>query len=232
MNRMAKDIQFKVEQGRVFVPVGEACPFACKYCYTRDAEIGPSRATVDEILRRLHTFASEQTFETIQFGYDGDPFARPDRGITMLQRMAGMGKGPRGTSHTCPRCGKPAKTYRSARAHHRIDPVKWGCWLVCSHCSYSADRDYYAAVNIARLGVAFLTQMQIKGKAQACSVTDEQSVEPCPYRGDDIVPSQIPAKRFSKDSARAHEALDKSIVLRYNVSQWITRLAVWRTCVN
>jgi len=49
---MAKDIQFKVEQGRVLVPVGEACPFACKYCYTRGGEIGPSRATADEILRR------------------------------------------------------------------------------------------------------------------------------------------------------------------------------------
>jgi len=89
---MAKDIQFKVEQGRVLVPVGEACPFACKYCYTRGGEIGPSRATVDEILRCFQTFASEHAFETIQFGYDGDPFARPDRGITTLQRMAGMGK--------------------------------------------------------------------------------------------------------------------------------------------
>jgi len=92
ISRMAKDIQFKVEQGRVLVPVGEACPFACKYCYTRGGEIGPSRATADEILRRLQTFADENAFETIQFGYDGDPFARPDRGITMLQRMAGMGK--------------------------------------------------------------------------------------------------------------------------------------------
>ena len=88
---------------------------------------------------------------------------------------------PHGTSHTCPRCGKPAETYRSARAHHRSDPVKWGRWLVCAHCSYNADRDYCAAVNITRLGVAFLTQMQVTGKAKACSVTDEKSVKPCPY---------------------------------------------------
>jgi len=88
---------------------------------------------------------------------------------------------PRGTSHTCPRCGKPAQTYRSSRLHHRNDPVKWGRWLVCSHCAYNGDRDYCAAVNIARLGVAFLTQMQATGKAQACSVTDETSVKPCPY---------------------------------------------------
>ncbi len=88
---------------------------------------------------------------------------------------------PRGTSHTCPRCGKPAETYRSARLHHRADPVKWGRWLVCAHCSYNADRDYCAAINIARLGVAFLTQMQTTGKAKACSVTDETSVKPVRY---------------------------------------------------
>ncbi len=95
---------------------------------------------------------------------------------------------PRGTSHTCPRCGKPAETYRSARAHHRGDPVKWGRWLVCAHCSYNADRDYCAAINIARLGAAFLTQMQATGKAQACSVTDAKSVKPCPYMAHGAVP--------------------------------------------
>ena len=87
---------------------------------------------------------------------------------------------PRGTSHVCPRCGQPASTYRSPRPHHRADPVKWGRWLVCAHCSYNADRDYCAALNIARLGVAFLTQMQAQGKAHACSVTDS-SVKPVRY---------------------------------------------------
>ncbi len=95
---------------------------------------------------------------------------------------------PRGTSHTCPRCGKPAQTYRSPRMHHQSDPVKWGRWLVCAHCSYNADRDYCAAVNIARLGVAFLTQMQATGKARACSVTDANSVKPCPYMAHGAVP--------------------------------------------
>ncbi len=95
---------------------------------------------------------------------------------------------PRGTSHTCPRCGKPAQTHRSPRMHHQSDPVKWGRWLVCAHCSYNADRDYCAAVNIARLGVAFLTQMQATGKARACSVTDANSVKPCPYMAHGAVP--------------------------------------------
>ena len=88
---------------------------------------------------------------------------------------------PGGTSHTCPRCGKPAETYRSPRLHHRSDPVKWGRWLLCAHCSFNGDRDYCAAVNIARLGVAFLIHMQATGKAKAFSVADENSVKPCPY---------------------------------------------------
>jgi len=85
-------IQFKVEKGRVLVPVGEPCPFACAYCYTRGGEVGPPKVGVEEILQRLQAFANENEFETIQFGYDGDPFARPDRGLLMLRGLGTMGK--------------------------------------------------------------------------------------------------------------------------------------------
>lgn len=88
---------------------------------------------------------------------------------------------PRGTSHTCPRCGKSAETYRSGRLSHRSDPVRWGRWLVCSHCGYSADRDYCAAANLARLGIAYLLSMQTSGKGKALSVTEIASVKPRPY---------------------------------------------------
>jgi putative transposase len=90
---------------------------------------------------------------------------------------------PRGTSHTCPRCGKEARTYRSPRPHHRNDPVKWGRWLCCSNpaCLYNADRDYCAAINIARLGIAYLIQIQRTGKGKAFSVTEMASVKPRPY---------------------------------------------------
>jgi putative transposase len=89
---------------------------------------------------------------------------------------------PRGTSHVCPRCGKEAQTYRSPRPQHRADPVKWGRWLCCSNstCLYNADRDYCAATNIARLGLAYLVQVQHTGKGKAFSVTDE-SVKPVRY---------------------------------------------------
>ena len=103
---------------------------------------------------------------------------------------------PRGTSHTCPRCAQPANTYRSPRLEHRSEPIKWGRWLVCSHCSYSADRDYVAAVNIARLGAAYLTHIQATRKAHAFSVTDV-SVKSSPYMAGDAVLLLPPPTRKS-----------------------------------
>jgi putative transposase len=87
---------------------------------------------------------------------------------------------PRGTSHTCPHCGKPAKTYRSPA--DRNEAVNWGRWLWCEACGFNGDRDYCAALNIARLGVAYLVQMKTVGKARPCSITDPR-VKPVSYTG-------------------------------------------------
>src|SRR5258708_20311972 len=89
---MKRRILFTVEKNRVLVPVGEPCPFGCRYCYTRGGEVGLSRVSAEDILSRFEQFARETPFETIQFGYDGDPFARPERGIAMLKRLAMLGK--------------------------------------------------------------------------------------------------------------------------------------------
>jgi DNA repair photolyase len=89
---MRRQILFKVEKNRVLVPVGEPCPFGCRYCYTRGGEVGLSRVSIEDILTPFQQFARETPFETIQFGYDGDPFARPERGIAMLKELAMMGK--------------------------------------------------------------------------------------------------------------------------------------------
>jgi DNA repair photolyase len=89
---MRRRIMFKVEKNRVLVPVGEPCPFGCRYCYTRGGEVGLSRVDPEEILSHFQQFARDAVFETIQFGYDGDPFARPERGIAMLKQLAAMGK--------------------------------------------------------------------------------------------------------------------------------------------
>jgi putative transposase len=87
---------------------------------------------------------------------------------------------PRGTSHTCPHCGQAAKTYRSPS--DREEAVKWGRWMYCDTCHYNGDRDYCASVNIARLGVAYLVQMKVLGRARSCSVSDPL-VKPVIYTG-------------------------------------------------
>ena len=91
---MRKPILFKVEKRRVLVPVGVPCPFGCRYCYTRGGEVGLARIDPAEILSRFQEFiaTSALLFDTIQFGYDGDPFAFPERGIAMLRHLAMTGK--------------------------------------------------------------------------------------------------------------------------------------------
>jgi transposase len=77
---------------------------------------------------------------------------------------------PKDTSHTCPRCGKPANTYRSPTDRSKVEA--WGRWLWCAACSYNADRDYCASLNIARLGVTYLAQMQVSSTAKRFVVRD------------------------------------------------------------
>lgn len=89
---MKRRIMFTVEKNRVLVPVGEPCSFGCRYCYTRGGEVGLSPVSAEDILSRFRQFAYETPFETIQFGYDGDPFSHPERGIAMLQQLARLGK--------------------------------------------------------------------------------------------------------------------------------------------
>lgn len=87
-----RSIQFKVENGRILVPVGEPCSFACKYCYTRTGEVGPARAKISDIWQQFQRFAEQNEFETIQFGYDGDPFARAERGFELLSKLVTLNK--------------------------------------------------------------------------------------------------------------------------------------------
>ena len=63
---------------------------------------------------------------------------------------------PRGTSHTCPKCGQPANTYASPALDAKL--LDSGAWLRCFACGWNGARDYAAAINIALLGVASLLQ--------------------------------------------------------------------------
>jgi putative transposase len=77
---------------------------------------------------------------------------------------------PRGTSHTCPRCGQAAATYRSPADH--TEALDWGAWLWCAACGWNGARDYAAALNIARLGAAFLVHYQRTGRFFHASIAD------------------------------------------------------------
>jgi hypothetical protein len=50
--------------------------------------------------------------------------------------------------------------------------VDWGRWLWCAACRYSADRDYAASLNIARLGVAALLHRHRTGAERTPAITD------------------------------------------------------------
>jgi putative transposase len=103
---------------------------------------------------------------------------------------------PRKTSHTCPHCGKPADTYRSPEQLSKVED--WGAWLSCAQCGWNGARDYAAALNIARLGVTFVTQYQATGRLYHASIT-EKAVKPVSYIGAGArlrLPSPVPRDRL------------------------------------
>lgn len=89
---MRRRIPFTVEKNRVLVPVGKPCPFGCRYCYTRGRDLGLARLSEENVLADFQEFADETSFDTIQFGYDSDPFSMPERGLAMLRQLARMHK--------------------------------------------------------------------------------------------------------------------------------------------
>ena len=105
---------------------------------------------------------------------------------------------PRKTSHTCPRCGSPANTYRSP-AH--LDKVEnWGAWLVCSNpdCQWNGSRDYAASLNIARLGATCISHAQVTGRRYHPSIA-ETAVKAVSYIGAVAVlrlPPPVPRDRL------------------------------------
>jgi putative transposase len=89
---------------------------------------------------------------------------------------------PKDTSHTCPRCGEPAQTYASSSLTTIQDAIPWGKWLICHNplCGWNGARDYAAAMNIARLGVAFLAQYHATKTFRSFTMASIE-VKPCRY---------------------------------------------------
>ena len=101
---------------------------------------------------------------------------------------------PGGTSHTCPRCHQPADTYRSPAPQDRSNAVEWGAWLCCSSpsCGWNGSRDYAASLNIAALGMAFLTTYQQTKRYASYRLTSKE-VNSCSYSRQEatlLLPSQ------------------------------------------
>jgi len=101
---------------------------------------------------------------------------------------------PRGTTHTCPRCGHAAKTYLSPASSDRKKALNWAPWLCCSNpdCLWNGAREYAASLNIARLGMAFLIIYHETERYVSYRMTDS-SVNSCSYIGQEatlLLPSQ------------------------------------------
>jgi putative transposase len=101
---------------------------------------------------------------------------------------------PRGTTHTCPRCHQPARTFASPARASRRKAIEWGAWLCCENpiCGWSGARDYAASLNIAALGMAFLLTFGETGKYAAFHMTSKE-VKPSSYSGGGatlLLPSQ------------------------------------------
>jgi predicted RNA-binding Zn-ribbon protein involved in translation (DUF1610 family) len=86
---------------------------------------------------------------------------------------------PRGTSHACPHCGKPADTFKSPDSDTSCE---WGAWLKCPACGWNGSRDYAAALNLARLAIAFLAQVHLSKSKRGFRVFDSQ-LKPVSYSG-------------------------------------------------
>ncbi len=125
---------------------------------------------------------------------------------------------PRGTTHTCPHCHQPAKTFASSAPADRKKAIEWGAWLCCSNpdCLWNGARDYAASVNIARLGMAFLITYQETKRYVAYRMADS-SVKPALYSSAGatlLLPSQGITPRPSEGKHSYYAGWSYSTLLR------------------
>jgi putative transposase len=91
---------------------------------------------------------------------------------------------PRGTTHMCPHCHQPARTFASPSAEDRKKANDWGPWVCCENpgCLWNGARDYAASLNIAALGMAFLLHHCETQEYRGFRMTSTE-VKPCSYSG-------------------------------------------------
>jgi len=89
---------------------------------------------------------------------------------------------PRGTSHECPRCGRPGVTCKSPEHRDVVSP--YGHWFTCTNpeCAYNADRDYVASLNVGRRALTpdYPSDQQNEIESQPVSYTGPGATLPFP----------------------------------------------------
>jgi len=103
---------------------------------------------------------------------------------------------PRGTSHECPRSGARGETVASSE---HPSPIHWGHWFRCQECGFNGDRDYIAALNIARRGLAKLAKTK--------------ELKPVSYSGSGLALPFPPIQFFANRIFTALRGFNKSAVL-------------------
>ena len=125
-----------------------------------------------------------------------------------------------GTTHTCPKCHQPTKTYLSPETRHRKKADDWAPWLCCSNpdCLWNGARDYAASLNIARLGLAFLITYHDTKRYQTYRMSSSSDVlKPVSYTGTGAtlpLPSQGLAARLTSGKRVFYAGWSQSIALR------------------
>jgi putative transposase len=133
----------------------------------------------------------------------------------------------RGTTHTCPRCHQPAKTYLSPDPTHRRKADGWAPWLCCGNpaCDWNGARDYAASLNIARLGLAFLITYHDTKRYEAYRMSESKDLlKPVSYTGTGatlLLPSQGITPRPSEGKHVYYAGWSNSIALRTSQSKSI-----------
>ena len=108
---------------------------------------------------------------------------------------------PRNTSHTCPRCHSHADTFSSPDSTKITD---WGAWLICKNCGWNGSRDYAAAINIARLAVAFFLNKKLNPDRHSYSGFSMSFplIKPASYIGAGSVLPFLPTDRHNASLVR------------------------------
>lgn len=78
---------FHIDKGRVVISSGGGCDHGCVYCISNARKYKPKERNQEEILGLLKALCQEPSLETIQIGYDAEPFKHQQTGVEFLRRL-------------------------------------------------------------------------------------------------------------------------------------------------